>query len=86
MSINYFTTYYKTILTVNVVYPNTLIVAATIPISMAPHGCTIRSAVAPTATPPARDEFCMCTMSNFFSGLKRYDIMNVVTQHDASDM
>lgn len=42
-------------------YPTTESVAARMPTSIAPHGCSIKSAEVPTATPPARVAFCMWT-------------------------
>ena len=37
--------------------------AASTPIRIAPHGCIIKFAAVPTATPPANVAFCTCTWS-----------------------
>ena len=47
--------------TVTNVYPTQLIIPARNPMRIAPHGWITMLASVPTATPPARVEFCMCT-------------------------
>lgn len=65
-------------------YTKTDKTATNIPIIMAPHGCTIRFADVPIATPPARVEFCMCTILNLYLE-KINENINETTQHDDND-
>ena len=46
-------------------YPKVLMSPATLPARKAPYGCNMRSAQAPTITPPAKVAFCTSTAWNF---------------------
>lgn len=60
-------------------YPITERVPANMPIIMAPYGPIMRLHTDPTATPPAKVEFWMCTMSNLLSLLTNADTTKAVT-------
>lgn len=73
-------------LTVSITYPMTDRIPAVIPVKTAPYGWTSRATDEPMATPPARVEFCTCTISNFLFSLYQDETANVVTQQEHREM
>ena len=67
-------------------YPKVDTQPATQPAQNAPYGCSMRSEVAPTITPPARVAFCTSTALNFLFSPKMAEQMKVQTVEASREM